>query len=232
MTHAAQDVFDVYQEDAAAGFRLDYFQAYNWGTFHERIGHARLDGQTTLLTGENGAGKSTLADGIVTLLVPTNKRNYNAASSDAKRERSEPDYIRGNIGTTYNELHERDEPVFLRPDGQYYTVLLGVFRNGRENKSVTLAQILWIKSNGDTAKLFIIEPRALTIVGDLAGFPSIAAIKETLTDRGIETVDKFNIYSERFHRLLRLNADRNPMNIFNQTVAVKDIKNLTQFIRD
>ena len=232
MTPAAQDMLDIYQEDAASGFRLDYFQAYNWGTFHERIGHAQLDGQTTLLTGENGAGKSTLADGIVTLLVPTNKRNYNAASSDAKRERSETDYIRGNIGTAYNELRERDEPVFLRPDGQYYTVLLGVFRNRRENKVVTLAQILWIKSNSDTAKVFIIEPRALTIAGDLAGFPSIAAIKETLTDRGIETVDKFNIYSERFHRLLRLNADRNPMNIFNQTVAVKDITNLTKFIRD
>ena len=232
MTIAAQDVFDIYQEEAAAGFRLDYFEAYNWGTFHESIGQARLDGQTTLLTGENGAGKSTLADGMVTLLVPTNKRNYNAASSEAKRERSEPDYIRGNIGMAYNEVRERDEPVYLRPDGQYYTVLLGVFRNRRESKSVTLAQILWIKSNGDTAKLFIVEPRALTISGDLAGFPSIAAIKETLKERGIEYVEKFQSYSERFHRLLRLNADRNPMDIFNQTVAVKDIKNLTQFIRD
>jgi uncharacterized protein YPO0396 len=226
------DLTDVYQKDASAGYRLDYFEAYNWGTFHERIGHAKLDGQTTLLTGENGAGKSTLADGIVTLLVPTNKRNYNAASSEAKRERSEPDYIRGNIGNAYNELTERDEPVYLRRDGEYYTVLLGVFRNRRENKTITLAQVLWIKSNGDTAKLFIIETRALTIAGDLAGFPSITAIKETLKERGIETIDKFQTYSERFHRLLRLNADRNPMDIFNQTVAVKDIKNLTQFIRD
>jgi len=171
--------------------------------------------------------------GIVTLLVPTNKRNYNAASSDAKRERSEPDYIRGNIGNAYNELTERDEPVYLRSrDGEYYTVLLAVFRNRRDNKVITLAQLLWIKSNGDTAKLFIVEPRALTIAGNLAGFPSIADIKETLKDRGIETIDKFQTYSERFHRLLRLNADRNPMDIFNQTVAVKDIKNLTQFIRD
>src|SRR5205823_11465641 len=135
----------------------------------------------------------------------TIKRNYNAASSDAKRERSETDYIRGNIGTAYNELRERDEPVFLRPDGQYYTVLLGVFRNRRESKAITLAQILWIKSNGDTAKVFIIEPRALTIAGDLAGFPSIAAIKETLKERGIEPIEKFQSYSERFHRLLRLN---------------------------
>jgi uncharacterized protein YPO0396 len=228
-----QQLLDVYQEDASAGFRLDYFEAYNWGTFHERIGHAKLDGQTALLTGENGAGKSTLADGIVTLLVPTNKRNYNAASSDAKRERSESDYIRGNIGNTYNELSERDEPVYLRRDGEYYTVLLGVFRNRRDNKAITLAQILWIKSNGDTAKLFIIETRALTIADDLAGFSSIAGIKETLKkERDIETIDKFQAYSEKFHRFLRLNADRNPMDIFNQTVAVKDIKNLTQFIRD
>ena len=232
-TAKEKDLVDVYQEEASAGYRLDYFEVYNWGTFHESIGHAKLDGQTTLLTGENAAGKSTLADGIVTLLVPTNKRNYNAASSEAKRERSESDYIRGNTGNAYNERTERDEPVYLRRDGEYYTVLLGVFRNRRDNKAVTLAQILWIKSNGDTAKLFIIETRALTIAGDLAGFPSIAAIKETLKQqRDIETIDKFQTYSERFHRLLRLNADRNPMDIFNQTVAVKDIKNLTQFIRD
>lgn len=111
-------------------------------------------------------------------------------------------------------------------------MLLGVFRNRRDGKAVTLAQILWIKSNGDTAKLFIVEPRAMTIAGDLAKFPSIAAINDTLEERGIETLNKFQAYSERFHRLLRLNADHNPMNIFNQTVAVKDIKSLTQFIRD
>src|SRR5439155_10046312 len=102
---------------------------------------------------------------------------------------------------------------------QYYTVLLGVFKNRRDNKAITLGQILWVKSSGDTAKLFIVENRALTISGDLAGFTSIAAIKDTLKERGIETMDKFQVYSERFHRLLRLNADRNPMDIFNQTVA-------------
>jgi len=226
------EVVDVYQEEASAGYRLDYFEAYNWGTFHERIGRAKLDGQTTLLTGENGAGKSTLADGIVTLLVPTIKRNYNAASSDAKRERTEPDYIRGNTGKAYSERTERDEPVYLRPDGEYYTVLLGVFRNRRENKTVTLAQILWIKAGGDTAKIFLVETRALTIAGDLAGFPSIGEIKETLKKRDLEPIDKFGTYSERFHRLMKLNANWLPMDIFNQTVAVKDIKNLTEFIRD
>jgi uncharacterized protein YPO0396 len=168
----------------------------------------------------------------VSLLVPTTKRNYNAASSDAKRERSEPDYIRGNLGKAYNELTERDEPVYLRPDGQYYTVLLGVFRNRRENKTVTLAQILWMKSSGETTKIFLVETRAMTIEGDLAGFTSIGEIKDTLKKRGLEPIEKFATYSERFHRLMRLNADRLPMDIFNQTVAVKDIKNLTEFIRD
>lgn len=223
---------DLLEEQVVDGYRLDYFEAYNWGTFHERVGRARLDGQTTLLTGENGAGKSTLADGIVTLLVPTNKRNYNAASSEQKRERSEPDYIRGNTGRAYNETTERDEPVFLRPDGQYYTVLLGVFRNRRTQKVVSLAQVLWIKANGDTGKIFLVEDRPLTIEGDLAGFPSIGEIKEQLGLRGFTPLDKFTIYSERFHRLMRLNAERLPMDIFNQTVAVKDIKNLTDFIRD
>src|SRR3954467_9773818 len=96
-----EELVDVYEDVALAGYRLDYFEAYNWGTFHERIGRAKLDGQTTLLTGENGAGKSTLADGIVTLLVPTAKRNYNSSPGDARRERSEPDYIRGKTGKAF-----------------------------------------------------------------------------------------------------------------------------------
>ncbi len=104
-----QDLLDIYQQDAASGYRLDYCEAYNWGTFHETVVRAQFDGQTSLLTGENGAGKSTIADALVTLLVPTNKRNYNAASGEAKRERSEPDYIRGNTGLIYN-----DSTVFAR----------------------------------------------------------------------------------------------------------------------
>lgn len=232
LTEPAQGQIDIFGEDVGGGWRMDYFEAYNWGSFHERVGHLTLDRQNTLLTGTNAAGKSTMADGIITLLVPTTKRNYNAASGGNKQDRSEIDYLRGYMGAVYDATTDRDEPIIYRPDGGYYTVLLGVFRNRQADKTVTLAQILWVKTNGDTVKLHLVEQRALTIKGNLANFTSTANIRTELKERGFEAIEKFKEYSEKFHRYLRLNSAQNPMGIFNQTVAVKDIRNLTQFIRD
>jgi len=215
-----------------SGVRLDYLEVYNWGTFHERVARITPGGQTALLTGDNGSGKSTLADAVLTLLVPGTSRNYNAASGDvSRRERKEIDYVRGVIGTIYDERTQRDEVNALRKQGQYVTILLGVFKKFGTAKSVSIAQILWIKSNGELGKFHIAEERALTIEKDLL-VTEPSTIRETLRDRVIEPIETFAKYSERFHRLLGLNADRNPMGIFNQTVAVKDIGNLTKFMRD
>jgi uncharacterized protein YPO0396 len=229
-----QDVFDIYSSDVQGGWRLDYFEAYNWGSFHQRVAHLTLDRQNTLLTGDNAAGKSTLADGIMTLLVPTNKRNYNAASGEVKQDRSELDYVRGHMGTNYDPELDRDVPIRLRePDGAYYTVLLAVFRGQNPDKVVSLAQILWVKSNGEMApKSFIVSNRALTIKGDLSNFQQTGDIRDELKRRGFDVLSQFKDYSEKFHRALGLNSAHSPMNIFNQTVAVKNIKSLTQFIRD
>jgi len=232
LTQPTQDIIDIFGDDIGGGWRLDYFEAYNWGSFHERVGRITLDRQNTLLTGTNAAGKSTLADGIITLLVPTTKRNYNAASGGHKQDRSEIDYLRGYMGEVYDPTTDRDEPIIYRPDGQYYTVLLATFRNQQTRKTVTLAQILWVKSNNETSKIHLVEQRALTIQGDLANFTSTANIRLELKQRGFEPIEKFKDYSEKFHRHMRLNSAQNPMGIFNQTVAVKDIRNLTQFIRD
>lgn len=232
MTEPTKDLADIFSADVGGGWRMDYFEAYNWGSFHERVGHLTLDRQNSLLTGTNAAGKSTMADGVITLLVPTTKRNYNAASGGNKQDRSEIDYLRGYMGAVYDPTTDRDEPIIYRPDGGYYTVLLAVFRNRQTNKTVTLAQILWVKNNGESVKLHIVEQRALTIAGDLANFTSTVNIRSELKERGFDPIDKFKDYSEKFHRYLRLNSAQNPMGIFNQTVAVKDIRNLTQFIRD
>ena len=77
-----------YPDRALAGFRLQRFEVLNWGTFDRRPWVLDLAGETALLTGANGSGKSTLVDGLLTLLVPNKKRNYNQASSTTgKRER-------------------------------------------------------------------------------------------------------------------------------------------------
>jgi len=228
---APATVADITPKGDTAGYRLEYLEVYNWGTFHERVARISPEGQIALLTGDNGTGKSTLADALLTLLVPGVSRNYNAASGDAaRRERTERDYVRGVVGTVYNEIKERDEPDCLRKEG-YFTVLLATFRNSTTGKVASIAQILWLKGNGDVGKFYIAEERALTVEADLRGFEAVAGIRDALRKRNIEAMERFQQYSERFHRLLGLDPNRNPMGIFNQTVAVKDITNLTVFIR-
>ena len=57
-------------DSAQAGFRLDYMEVYNWGTFHNSIYRISPQGTTSLLTGANGSGKTTWIDALLTLLVP------------------------------------------------------------------------------------------------------------------------------------------------------------------
>ncbi|HRG89986.1 MAG TPA: ATP-binding protein, partial [Chitinophagales bacterium] len=71
-------LFDTKQD--SAGFRLNYIQIYNWGTFDEKIYTLNPDGQSSLLTGANGSGKTTIVDAMLTLLVPSNQRFYNQSS--------------------------------------------------------------------------------------------------------------------------------------------------------
>ena len=61
-----------------AGFRLQYMEVLNWGTFHKEIVRIAPQGNNSLLTGANASGKSTYIDALLTLLVPIhNKRFYN-----------------------------------------------------------------------------------------------------------------------------------------------------------
>ena len=81
-----------------SGFRLHGLELFNWGTFDNQVWSIQPGGDTALLTGGNGSGKSTLVDALLTLLVPNQKRNYNQASSNSRRERNEYSYVRGAYG--------------------------------------------------------------------------------------------------------------------------------------
>ena len=58
------------------GYRLQYVEIYNWGTFDQKIWKLTPNCKNSLLTGSNGSGKTTLVDAIITLLVPPGKRHY------------------------------------------------------------------------------------------------------------------------------------------------------------
>ena len=113
-----------------------------------------------------------------------------------------------------------------------YSVLLAVFRNEGLDSWVTLAQVLWINTSGKVDKVFIVEQRRLSIEADFNYLDTTATIKRILKDRGLNCLDSFTAYSDRFHDMLCMPKDKTPMEIFNQAICIKDISDLTTFIRD
>ena len=88
-----------------AGFKLDYLEVWNWGTFDKKVYHMNLHGNNSLLTGANASGKSTLIDALLTLMVPLKRqRFYNQSSGvEKKGNRTEESYFFGNYGNQQQE---------------------------------------------------------------------------------------------------------------------------------
>lgn len=68
-----------------AGFKLDYLEVWNWGTFDKKVYHMNLHGNNSLLTGANASGKSTLIDALLTLMVPLKRQRFYNQSSGVER---------------------------------------------------------------------------------------------------------------------------------------------------
>ena len=69
-----QEQYDLFTTNpGTSGYRLDYLEIYNWGTFNGAVYRIAPDGNNSLLTGANASGKSTLIDALLTLLVPFKK---------------------------------------------------------------------------------------------------------------------------------------------------------------
>ena len=211
------------------GFRLHTLELYNWGTFHDQVWRIQPCGQMALLTGENGSGKSTLVDALLTLLVPNRKRNYNQAGGTGKRERSEYTYVRGAYGKLQGEDGYSAQVQYLRGK-ESYSVLLAHFANDAAGQTVTLAQVFWLQDG--VKKFHVVATRPLTIADHFSQFASIRALKKQLRETADVTVeDQFNRYSRRFRKLLGLRS-RKTLDLFNQTVTIKEIGQLNEFVRN
>jgi uncharacterized protein YPO0396 len=228
-----QAVLEFFPDADTAGFRLHELGVLNWGTFHGKPFVVRPEGRTAILTGGNGTGKSTLADALLTLLVPNTRRNYNQAGQTQKKsERNERDYVLGAYSEKHDESIGEGRKQYLRKDAGSYSVLLATFNNEGMNSWVTLAQVLWINTANKVDKLFIAEPRRLSIEGDFNYLEAPSTIRRILKDRGFSCLDSFTAYSEKFHDMLCMPKDKTPMAIFNQAICIKDIGDLTSFIRE
>lgn len=226
-----QMVLEFVADDRLAGFRLEQLEVFNWGTFDSRIWRVRLNGKNALLTGDIGSGKSTLVDAITTLLVPSHRVAYNKAAGADSRERSLRSYVLGYYKSERQDTLGSAKPVALR-DLNAYSVILGVFYNAGYDKTVTLAQVFWMKDAvSQPARLYAACERPLSIAGDFSGFGSeITGLRKKLRAGGIEVFDTFPPYGAWFRRRLGIRNEQ-ALELFHQTVSLKSVGNLTDFVR-
>lgn len=214
----------------SAGFRLQRFEVLNWGTFDQRPWVIDLKGEIGLLTGANGSGKSTLVDGLLTLLVPNRKRNYNqASSSTGKKEREEKSYVQGAYGRIRAEDSYGSKPKILRDKGTI-SVLLAYFSDRASKQDVTLAEVLWMEDTS-VRKFFVIADQELAITSYFSQSKNIADLKKYLKANNIETFDKFTEYSQQFRKRFGFQSEK-ALDLFNQTVSIKEIGGLNDFVRN
>jgi len=219
-------------DEPLAGFRLRRVEVLNWGTFDARVWTLRADSRNALLTGDIGSGKSTLVDAITTLLVPSHRVAYNRAAGADARERTLRSYVLGHYKAERSELGGAGRPVALRDAGSY-SVILGVFHNAGYDQTVTLAQVFWLKEpHGQPARLYAVSDRELSIAGDFADFgPDVARLRKRLRGAGVDVHDSFPPYGAQLRRLLGIRNEQ-ALELFHQTVSMKSVGNLTDFVRD
>jgi len=221
--------FDFATDDTTTGFRLEYFEFYNWGTYNKKIVKLKLDKNNALLTGDIGSGKSTIVDALTTLLVPTQKITYNKAAGANAKERTLYSYIVGEYKTVQDENFGRAKAKSLR-DESSFTVLLGKFGNEGYGEHIFLAQFFYIV-NKQVQRFFVISKNKLSIKDDFFDFKDVRELKKRLRGKNHTFVyDTFKEYSRYFRKEMGLRSEQ-ALNLFYQTVSLKAIGNLTEFIQ-
>jgi uncharacterized protein YPO0396 len=214
------------------GWRLADMEVLNWGTFHGAVWGLSTHGRNALITGDIGSGKSTLVDALTTLLVPSRRIVFNRAAGAEAKERSLGSYVRGAYRSERSEAGGRARAVALRGDNDY-SVLLARFRNEGSNEVVSAAMVLWTEPGESNPKrLHLVADQALSIAADFSGAAGIQALRKVLRARkGIVLSDAFNDYQAQLMRRIGI-PDAQALDLFYQTVAMKSVGNLTEFVRN
>ncbi|WP_127127660.1 ATP-binding protein [Pseudoflavitalea rhizosphaerae] len=225
-------------DDRKSGFRLQYMEIFNWGTFDEHVWKINPGGETSLLTGANGSGKTTFVDALLTLIVPEKKyRFYNQSSgSEKKGDRTEETYIMGGYGTVATENGQGTKTLYLRESRETaYSVLLAHFANEAE-QYVTLFQVRYFSGN-EMKRVFAIAHKPLHIEDDFKPFDFNGNWRkriDTQHNKGsrkmVEWFDSASRYAHRMVDVLGMQSIQ-ALGLFNQTVGIKVLGELNGFIR-
>lgn len=221
-----------------AGFKLDYMEVWNWGTFDETVYRLCPQGNNSLLTGANASGKSTLIDAMLTLLVPLKRqRFYNQSSGvEKKGNRTEESYFFGNYGNQQQDGNSGTTSLKLRGKNAR-SVLLASFCNV-DDRVVTLFQVRYY--TGEELKvIFGIARKPLSIKEHFAEFEQKGVWRKHLDKefnsgnarRMIEFFDGPVAYEQKMLELFGMRSEK-ALTLFNQIVGVKVLDDLDSFIRD
>lgn len=220
------------QTDSRAGYRLHHLEVFNWGTFDQRVWVLTPGSETALLTGDIGSGKSTLVDAVTTLLLPANKISYNKAAGAEAKERTLRSYVEGHYKSERIESSGASKPIGLR-NHTAYSVLLGVFVNEGYGETVTLAQVFHQKDKaGQPDRFFVTSTKELSIEAEFTGFGSdLNDLRRRLRGLGARIDTVFPEYARHARRLLGIRSEQ-AMELFHQTVSMKSVGNLNEFVRN
>lgn len=214
------------------GMRLQAVEVYNWGTFDQAVWRFDLNGENSLLTGDIGSGKSTLVDAITTLLIPAHRIAYNKAAGAEARERDLKSYVLGYYKSERGFSGNAAKPVALRKPNNY-SVILGRFYNEGYNQHVTLAQVFWLKDHqGQPERFYAIADRPLSVADHFANFGrDITQLKKRLRkNERCEIFDTFPSYGAGYRKRFGI-ASEQALDLFHQTVSMKSVGDLTEFVR-
>ncbi|MDT0460682.1 ATP-binding protein [Streptomyces sp. DSM 41527] len=225
----------AHTHDAGPGFRLARLEVLNWGTFHRTTRTFTVDGHSALLTGGVGSGKSTLVDAITTLLLPAHKIDYNKAAGADAKERDLRSYVLGHYRNERVEATGSTRPVGLR-DHTSYSVILGVFTNYALDTHLTLAQVFyWTSptSTGQPERFYLTAEHPLSIDTDFTGFGTdITDLRRQLKQRDATLHGSaYTQYGKALRRGLGIPGEQ-ALELFHQTVSMKAVGSLDEFVRE
>lgn len=212
-----------------AGFRLHRLEMLNWGTFDGRIWSLETAGETSLLTGDIGSGKSTVVDALTTLLIAPQKLTYNKAAGAEAKERNPRSYFLGYYKAEKSETGGA-RPVSLRGIHSH-SVLLAQFYNEGIGQHVTLAQVLYMKEQeGQPSRICVVADQPLRIIDHFSDFEDLSALRRSLRGITREVHDTFPPYQAAFRKRFGIENDQ-ALDLFHQTISMKSVGNLTDFVR-
>ena len=124
------------------------------------------------------------------------------------------------------------KPIGLR-GVRDFTVILGVFANEGYGDVVSVAQVFRMRNMHDTQpeRFYVVADRELSITKDFADFgDDFSPLRRRLKQSGARVWDSFSDYGKDFRRRVGIESEQ-AIELFHQTISLKAVDNLNDFVR-